>query len=241
MTSKPVEPAQAPALSAEDVHIRLGKREIVRGATLELRGGRVLGVLGPSGAGKTTLFRGLTGEVAIRSGTVRLGQVDVTRMPLWSRARHGLGYVPQTPSVLLDLTVEKNIVTFARMVGSAGVSVAEQAKRVGLGERLRVRAGELSGGERRRLEVLRALMGKPAVLICDEPFAGVDPASSHDVGDLLREHADSGGAVVLADHRVGEALRICDWAHLLVEGHVEVSVEPAEFAQHPAVQQRYLG
>ena len=232
--------ASEPPLGAEELRADLGGTEVLRGVSLELRAGEIIGVLGPSGAGKTTLFRALVGELPLKSGRVVLGGVDVSNRPLWSRARLGLGYVPQTPSVLLDLTVEKNIDTYRRLVGLSE-PVHELAERVDLAGRLDVRAGELSGGERRRLEILRGIIANPKVLVCDEPFAGVDPTASHAIGRTLRELADAGAALVMADHRVGEALQICDFAHLLVDGRIEISVEPDQFTSHPAVQRRYLG
>lgn len=228
------------SLRVEGLRVRLGGAEVVRGVDFELEAGEVRGILGPSGAGKTTLFRALVGELPPAAGRVFFGDREVTSEPLWKRARSGLGYVPQTPSVLLDLTVARNIETFAD-VSSQRVDVQEQAERIGLERRLDIHARSLSGGERRKLEVLRALIARPRVLVCDEPFAGVDPAASKAIGGLLRQHADDDGAVVLADHRVGEALAVCDQASLLVEGEIELTVAPEDFAAHPSVQQRYLG
>src|SRR5690348_2409638 len=166
-------------LAARDVMVALAGTEVVRGVTLSLEEGEVVGVLGPSGAGKTTLFRAMVGEVALVSGRIELDGNDVSREPLWQRVRRGLGYVPQTPSVLWDLTVEQNLETFERLARvTPRIGAREWAGRVELGERLGVRAGELSGGERRRLELARALLGQPKVLVCDEPFAGIDPAGA---------------------------------------------------------------
>lgn len=229
------------ALRAEALSVTLGKTQILREVSLEVEPGQVVGVLGPSGAGKSTLFRVLAGELVPTSGRVWLADREVTREPLWRRARWGLGYVPQTPSVLFDLDVRSNLRVFERVVGAPGGSSLERARGIGLEERLGVRAGELSGGERRRLEVLRALVGEPKVLICDEPLAGVDPAQASRVGRMLRDYADRGGAVVVADHRVHEAIAFCDRALLLLDGKLELSCDPSEFLGHPAVQRRYLG
>jgi lipopolysaccharide export system ATP-binding protein len=229
-------------LAARDVVVALGGTEVVRGVTLSLEEGEVVGVLGPSGAGKTTLFRAMVGELGLVSGRIDLDGCDVSREPLWRRVRRGLGYVPQTPSVLWDLTVEQNLDTFERLARvTTRVGGREWARRVELGERLGVRAGELSGGERRRLELARALLGQPRVLICDEPFAGIDPAGAERMGDLLRKLATGGTSVVLADHHVAEALRVCDRAVLLVDGKIEASGAPEAFREHPLVQRRYLG
>jgi lipopolysaccharide export system ATP-binding protein len=220
----------------------LAGTEVVRGITLSLAEGEVVGVLGPSGAGKTTLFRAMVGEIGLVSGRIEIDGEDVSRLPLWQRVRRGVGYVPQSPSVLWDLSVEQNLETFERLARvHERVGAREWARRVELGERLGVLAGALSGGERRRLELARALLGQPKVLVCDEPFAGIDPAGAERMGDLLRDLATSGTAVVLADHHVAEALRVCHRAVLLVDGRIEASGAPEAFREHPLVQRRYLG
>jgi lipopolysaccharide export system ATP-binding protein len=160
---------------------------------------------------------------------------------LWKRARLGLGYVPQTPSVLFDLDVRGNLRTFERALGLKPRPPEEWAALVDLGARLEVRAVALSGGERRRLELLRALMAEPRVLVLDEPLTGMDPARVAGLAKLLRAAAARGAAVVLADHRIREALEFCDQAALLVDGRVEVVARAAEFADHSAVVRRYLG
>jgi lipopolysaccharide export system ATP-binding protein len=202
--------------------------------------GEVLGILGPSGAGKSTLFRALTGEAIPQSGKVVFAGEDVTRWPLWKRARKGLGYIPQGASVLWDLTVRANLATFQRVaLGKEDVEPA--ATRVALEHRLDVRAGDLSAGERRRLEFARAITTRPRILVCDEPFAGVDPAGATRLGTLLQDLAKEGVTVLLADHHVAEALRICTRAVLLLDGAVAIAATPSEFEAHPLVQGRYLG
>jgi lipopolysaccharide export system ATP-binding protein len=233
--------ASAPVLAAFDLVVRLGGAEILRGVSIELRPGEILGVLGPSGAGKSTLFRALAGELRADSGRIELFRNDVTDQPLWRRARGGLGYVPQTPSVIFDLTIADNIRTFERAARVERKPPEERAALVDLSARLDVRAGELSGGERRRLELLRALIAKPEALILDEPLSGVDPAGAHRMGRLLRDSAESGMAILIADHRVHEALEFCDRAALLVDGRIDLEAEPAAFLDHPAVRRRYLG
>jgi lipopolysaccharide export system ATP-binding protein len=230
-----------PALVARGLRVARGGKDVLRGVDLEARAGEVLGVLGPSGAGKSTLFRALVGEDPPDHGSVSIAGQDVTRWPLWRRARAGVGYVPQGPSVLWDLTVRQNLDAFRLItrVGPEDASVA--ATRVGLEKRLDVRAGELSSGERRRLELARAVTRLPRVLVCDEPFAGVDPVGAERLGDLLQGLAREGAAVILADHHVAEALRVCSHATLLLDGRVAVSAPAADFPSHPLVRGRYLG
>lgn len=226
------EPAR---LTVTDVRVSKGGRAIVRGVSLEVGSGEIVGLLGPSGAGKSTLFQHLAGA-ARGTGSVRLGAQELDGLPLWRRARAGLGVMPQEPSVLFDLTVRDNLAAF-------GVQEPEaRAGEVGLDGRLAVRARDLSAGERRRLEFLRATAHAPSVLLCDEPFAGVDPKGAQALAALLRARADAGTAILLADHHVDEALAICDRALLLLDGEIAVTAaNPDAFRTHPLVRGRYLG
>ncbi len=241
-------------IAAHGVRVTRGEKTILRGVTVEARAGEVLGVLGPSGAGKSTLFRTMVGELAFDEGRILLGDRDVSRWPLWARAREGIGYVPQTPSVLWDLSVGENLRVYHRVVYGGGFpgarsrrlpdedrAIAKLAQKVDLEARMGVRAAELSGGERRRLELARALTRPPRALVCDEPFSGVDPEHAARIADLLRDLADSGVSVLLADHHVAEALRICTRAILLLDGEVAADADPAAFREHPLVVGRYLG
>jgi lipopolysaccharide export system ATP-binding protein len=231
-----------PLLRAEGVEVRRHGHAILRGVSLDAQAGRVLALLGPSGAGKTSLFRVLVGEERPARGRVFFERRDVTREPLWRRARLGVGYLPQGPSVLFDLTVEENLATYAAIVGRPRREVAELASRFELAAHYDKRAGDLSGGERRRLELARALCARPRVLVCDEPFSGVDPAGAQRLAKLLRALAtDDGVAVVLADHHVVESLAIADEVALMLDGVVEMRGTPEEFQHHPAAQGRYLG
>jgi lipopolysaccharide export system ATP-binding protein len=230
-----------PVLVARGLRVTAGGKAILRGVDVDANAGDVLGVLGPSGAGKSTLFRALVGEAPPDEGSIVLDGADVTHLPLWARARRGVGYVPQGPSVLWDLTVAANLHAFRRIVGLAPEAPEVAAGRVGLEGRLGVRAGDLSGGERRRLELARALTRAPRVLVCDEPFAGVDPAGAERLGVLLRDLAVNGATVLLADHHVAEALRVCTRAVLLLDGVIAASAPASEFSDHPLVRGRYLG
>ena len=230
-----------PLLVAEGLCVQLGGAPVLRGVSLAVAAGEVLGIFGPSGAGKSTLFRALAGEERLTAGRVILAGADVTARPLWERARRGLGYIPQTPSVLLDLTVAENLAVFQALApGRAGrPQPADLLEMLGLAGRRDVRAAALSGGERRRLELARALSAAPGVLLCDEPFAAIDPQGSARAGAALRALADGGAAIVLADHHVAEALRLCDRAALLLGGEIAVVAAPAEFCRDARVQQHY--
>lgn len=230
------------ALSASDVTVKLGGLAVLRGVSLSARRGEILGIFGPSGAGKSTLFRALAGEELLAGGRVTVGGEDVTGLPLWKRARRGLGYLPQTPSVLLDLTVAENLAVFERLgrgTRSEARRALDLAREVGLGERLRVRAGSLSGGERRRLELVRALSASPSVLLCDEPFAAVDPAGTGRVLGALERLKAEGAAVLLADHHMAEALSVCDRAILVLEGSIAAEAPAGEFGSLELVQKHY--
>ncbi|MCA9631768.1 MAG: ATP-binding cassette domain-containing protein [Myxococcales bacterium] len=233
-------PGRDVRLECRDLHLSLGRRPILADVSFRVEAGEVLGVLGPSGAGKSSLFKLLAGELPQHAGSVRLADRDVTPLPLWRRARLGLGYLPQTPSVLFELSVEQNLRTFAQVTGRS-LDVQEWARRVGLTEQLRTPAQRLSGGERRRLELARALIAEPQVLLCDEPFSGVDPKSAELLARCLKQLADGGAAVVISDHRVREALELCQRALLLIDGRAELEVAASEFARHPLVRERYLG
>jgi lipopolysaccharide export system ATP-binding protein len=236
--------AARPALEAEGLSVKLGGLAVLRGVSLSARRGEILGIFGPSGAGKSTLFRALAGEEPLARGRVLLGGEDVTGLPLWKRARRGLGYLPQTSSVLVDLTVAENLAVFERLghrgPGRSGERrAADLAREVGLGERMGVRAGSLSGGERRRLELVRALSASPSVLLCDEPFAAVDPAGTGRVIEALLGLKATGAAVLLADHHAAEALRVCDRAVLILEGEIAVEAPAAEFVDNGLVRKHY--
>jgi lipopolysaccharide export system ATP-binding protein len=240
------------AIESRAIRVARGDKTILRGVSLRASAGEVVGVLGPSGAGKSTLFRALVGEIPVEDGTVHVFAQDMTRAALWERARAGVAYVPQTPSVLWDLSVRDNLRVYHRVVHGGGFprkpaagedeALDRLSARVALEDRMDVRAGELSGGERRRLELARALTRPPKVLVCDEPFAGVDPQQASRLGDMLRRLADDDGVcVLLSDHHVAEALRVCTRAVLLLDGQVAMEGNPDEFQEHPLVVGRYLG
>lgn len=234
------------ALSAENLGVHLGGHAVLRSIDLAVAEGEIVGIFGPSGAGKSTLFRALAGEERLASGRVRIGGEDVTAFPLWERARRGLGYLPQTPSVLWDLTVAQNIEVFQQLSArskekgpSRAPNPEDLIRDLGLADRRQIAASVLSGGERRRLELARSLCAAPRVLLCDEPFAAVDPSGAARVSDMLSKIAAEGAAVIIADHRMAEALRLCHRAALLVDGQVELVIPAAEFTQNALVRARY--
>jgi lipopolysaccharide export system ATP-binding protein len=233
----------ASALACDGLSVALGGRAILRAIALEVAAGEVLGVFGPSGAGKSTLFRALAGEERAAVGRVTLTGVDASRWPLWRRAREGLGWLPQGPSVLWDLTVAQNLAVFVEAGRRRTLGRGEPGRTVdelGLADRLGTPASALSGGERRRLELVRALCGGPRVLLCDEPFAAIDPLGAGRVATRLRRAArEEGCAVLIADHHVAEALDLCDRAALLLGGEVALTLPPDAFRRHDLVRSHY--
>lgn len=226
-------------LAARGVSVRRANHVALRAFALELSAGEIVAVLGPSGAGKSTLLDALSGMIP-HAGTVVLDGRDVSAEPAWKRARGGLGYVPQGPSVLGDLSVGENLGTFAKLAARGG-SPSAVATEVGLDGKLDVLARDLSGGERRRLELARALVAAPRVLLCDEPFAGLAPRDLFAIASVLRARAAAGLAVVVSDHHVEEALALARRALLLVDGAIVAETPASAFLAHPDVIARYAG
>ncbi len=230
-----------PRLRARGISLRYGLVEVLRSLEFSADAGRIVGILGPSGAGKSSLFKILAGEIDVASGKVYLDGMDVTQAPLWKRARLGMSYLPQEPSILFDCTVYENLTTFASLTrGARGTEERDWLAEFGLTERAGVRVAKLSGGERRRLELIRALMLRAVVYVLDEPFTGIDPSRVERIAALLRQEASRGALVMLADHRVREVLGLCDEAWLLIDGEIRLQGAPETFAEHPAVRSRYM-
>jgi lipopolysaccharide export system ATP-binding protein len=230
-------------LRAPDLRRRFGQRTVVAGVDLRVEAGMVHGLLGPNGAGKTTLFRMLAGLLRPHGGHVTLNGEDVTRWPLWRRARAGLGYLPQGPSIFRHVSVRQNILTGLRHLNRAErLATAEKLlAQFGLQERADARGDRLSGGERRRVEIVRALAANPRVLLVDEPFAGLDPIAADQVRVHLQRLAESGLAVLITDHRVSQAFKACHRVDIIDSGEVLFSGTPADAAQDALVCARYLG
>ncbi|HAF58168.1 MAG TPA: LPS export ABC transporter ATP-binding protein [Opitutae bacterium] len=232
-------------MSADELRKNYGRREVVQGVSLEARGGEVVGLLGPNGAGKTTTFSMVSGFVSPSSGTVRLNEDLLTDLPAYQRARKGLVYLPQESSVFRKLTVEQNIRAIAETLGLSSKRedeiVEERLEELRLTSLARQKAYTLSGGERRRLEITRALVLNPKFLMLDEPFSGVDPISVSEVMTIIRQLKDSGIGIFLTDHNVRETLKIVDRAYLLYEGKVLTHGTADFLLSDPETREKYLG
>lgn len=232
-------------LRANSLTKSYGRRTVVRDVDLEIQQGEVVGLLGPNGAGKTTTFYMVVGLTRPDSGEVFLGDEDITALPMYRRARAGIGYLPQEASVFRKLTAEQNVVA---ILETLGLSAAEQRRRarellqeLGILAMSRQPAYTLSGGERRRLEICRALATAPSFILLDEPFAGIDPLAVQDIQDIIVHLKDRGIGVLVTDHNVRETLKIVGRAYILREGEVFRSGTPDELASDEEVRRVYLG
>lgn len=231
-------------LRAQALGHRYGRRVVLQGLDLRVAPGEIVGLLGPNGAGKTTTFGLLTGLLRARTGAVHLGEHDITRWPLWRRARAGLGYLPQAPSIFRRLTVAENLdVALRRRPLSRADRAARRdglLERHGLAHLAQARGDRLSGGERRRVEILRALAAEPSILLVDEPFAGLDPHAVVAVIGQLRRLAEGGVGVLLTDHRARQSLEACDRAYILADGKRLAAGTPESLSTNVDVRRRYL-
>jgi lipopolysaccharide export system ATP-binding protein len=233
-------------LVAEGLRKRYRSREVVRDFGLTLNAGEVVGLLGPNGAGKTTCFYMIVGLVPADAGRIVLDGTDITDRPMYARAQLGVGYLPQEPSVFRKLSVADNI----RLVLELRPDLDDDRREAELSallDELQInhvadQAGaSLSGGERRRVEIARALAGKPRMILLDEPFAGVDPISVHEIQRIVRHLKQRGIGVLITDHNVRETLGICDRAYILADGGVLAQGTPAELLANTDVRRVYLG
>lgn len=233
-------------LSVEGLRKRYRSREVVRDFGLILRPGEVVGLLGPNGAGKTTCFYMIVGLVPADAGRIVLDGKNITDQPMYARAKLGLGYLPQEPSVFRKLSVADNI----RLVLELRPDLDEDGREhelnalldeLQIGHVTEQHGASLSGGERRRVEIARALAGKPRMILLDEPFAGVDPISVNEIQRIVRHLKQRGIGVLITDHNVRETLGICDRAYILAEGSVLAQGAPADLLENPDVRRVYLG
>jgi lipopolysaccharide export system ATP-binding protein len=220
-------------------------RTVVRDVSLDVASGEVVGLLGPNGAGKTTTFGMVVGLTGPDSGRVLLDDHDVTADPMYVRARKGIGYLPQEPSIFRGLTVEQNILAILETlkIGAAArqTRLAELLSELGLTPLARARAYTLSGGERRRVEITRALVNRPKFILLDEPFAGIDPIAVADIQKIVVHLKDRGIGVLVTDHNVRETLKITDRAYIVHDGVIFHSGTPARLAADEDVKRIYLG
>lgn len=233
-------------LDVEGISKRYRRREVVRGVSMHIAGGEVVGLLGPNGAGKTTCFYMIVGLVPCGGGAIRLDGRDVTTMPMHARARLGIGYLPQEASVFRKLSVADNL--RAVLQTRHDLDRAAQEHRVDELleefhiEHLREAAGmSLSGGERRRVEIARTLAMQPRFVLLDEPFAGVDPMSVLDIQRIIKYLREKGIGILITDHNVRETLGICERAYIMSEGAVLAEGRPEELLANDRVREVYLG
>ncbi len=232
-------------LVAENVQKSYRKRMVVRGVSLAVGRGESVGLLGPNGAGKTTVFYMITGLVPADAGRITIDGRDVTPLPMYRRARLGIGYLPQEASIFRGLTVEQNIMAVLELVEPDRARRQEQLDSL-LEEfhiaRLRKSPSmALSGGERRRCEIARALASRPSFILLDEPFAGIDPIAVGDIQQLVRHLTDRGIGVLITDHNVRETLSLIDRAYIIYDGQVLTQGKPAEIIANEDVRRVYLG
>ncbi len=238
-------PTNPSVLSAKGLVKVYRGRRVVNDVALRVAQGEIVGLLGPNGAGKTTTFYMLVGLIAPQAGEIRLEGQDITNMPMYRRARHGIGYLSQEPSVFRKLTVEQNILA---ILETLPLSSAERRERLeslldelGIKHLRDSRAYQLSGGERRRLEITRALVTQPKFMMLDEPFAGVDPIAVHDIQTIVANLRYRGIGVLISDHNVEQTLDIVDRAYIMFEGQVKVSGTVRELVFDDTVAVDYLG
>ena len=240
-----IDPATKTGLVVEKIGKAYQKRPVVKGVSVSLQRGEITGLLGPNGAGKTTCFYMITGLVEADYGRILLDGEDITRLPMYQRARLGIGYLPQEKSIFHGMNVEQNIMAVAEIVEKdrrKRVDIVDQ-----LLEELRIShlrtapSPSLSGGERRRVEIARALATRPSFMLLDEPFAGNDPLAIADIRDLIRFLKNRGIGILITDHNVRETLEITDRATIIHEGEVLFEGAPDEIRADPDVRRVYLG
>jgi lipopolysaccharide export system ATP-binding protein len=232
-------------LAVHSVEKSFGSRQVVRGVSIYVRRGEAVGLLGPNGAGKTTVFYMITGLIKADRGAIELDGHDVTKLPMYQRARLGIGYLPQEASIFRGLTVEQNIRAVLEVVEPSRKKREQQLDAL-LDEfnitRLRKSPSiALSGGERRRVEIARALATRPNYMLLDEPFAGIDPIAVGDIQDLVRHLTNRGIGVLITDHNVRETLGLTDRAYIVYAGEILTEGSPDEIVNDPDVRRLYLG
>lgn len=221
-------------------------RVVVNKINLQVEQGEIVGLLGPNGAGKTTTFYMIVGLVRPKSGTVFLDNKDITSLPMFKRARLGLGYLPQEPSIFKKLTVEENIRLLLEIIqpiepDQFDSKINELIQDLGLSHVRKSKGFQLSGGEKRRVEIARALSLNPSFVLLDEPFAGVDPIAVSEIQDIIQTLKDKGIGIVISDHNVRETLAITDRSYIIHQGSILLSGVPQEIANSDIAKKYYLG
>lgn len=238
-------PAPTGGLTVANLAKKVGARRILNDVSLSVRPGEVVALLGPNGAGKTSCFQGIIGLTPVSDGKVELDGHDLTHLPMYRRARAGLGYLPQEASIFRGLTVEQNIRAVLELVCRTPAELHERLDELleefGLTRLRHSPAPALSGGERRRVEIARALATNPTVMMLDEPFAGVDPIAVKEVKELVAHLKDRGMGVLITDHNVRETLALVDRAYIMFEGRILASGNTADITKNPDVRRVYLG
>ncbi|SDH29291.1 lipopolysaccharide export system ATP-binding protein [Roseospirillum parvum] len=242
---KPRLVADNQGLEASGLGKRYKRRPVLRDVSVKVRRGEAVGLLGPNGAGKTTCFYCITGLISPNSGKILLDGQDVTTLPMYRRARLGIGYLPQEASIFRGLSVEDNIRAVLELVEPSAALREEMLDLLltefAIGHLRRASALSLSGGERRRVEIARALASQPHYILLDEPLAGIDPIAVGDIRDLVAQLKDRGLGVLITDHNVRETLDIVDRAYILHEGSVMMEGAPHDIVAHEGVRRVYLG
>ncbi len=235
-----------PILEAVELQKTYGRRRVVDGVNLEVGHAEIVGLLGPNGAGKSTSFRMICGMVEPDRGRVYLDGRDVTNWPMFRRARDGhMGYLPQEPSVFRKLTVEQNISSLLELLGVDRSTRRQRTDQLleefNITHIRKSKAGGLSGGERRRLEIARCLVSDPKIIMLDEPFAGIDPVTVQSIQGVISQLRDTGISVLITDHAAREILDTVDRCYVIYQGQVLIVGSPEEVKQHPKVREEYLG
>ncbi len=237
--------AENTGLSARNIGKSFKKRPVLRGVDVTVHRGEAVGLLGPNGAGKTTCFYIISGLLGADYGSITLDGVDVTHLPMYRRARLGVGYLPQEASIFRGLSVEQNIRSVLELIEPIREkrenTLEELLAEFSITHLRRTPAIALSGGERRRVEIARALAGKPGYIMLDEPFAGIDPIAVGDIRDLISHLKERGIGVLITEHNVRETLEIIDRAYILNDGHVIMEGSPSEIIEDEGVRRVYLG
>jgi len=241
---RPVTTAQS-RLVAEGLHKYYGRRRVVNDVSIEVNGGEVVGLLGPNGAGKTTTFYMIVGMVRANEGVIRLDTTDITHMPMYKRARLGIGYLPQEPSIFRGLSVEDNLMAVIETMNyprsERKASLDRLLGQLDIGHIRKSMGYQLSGGERRRVEITRALVTQPKFMLLDEPFAGIDPLAVQDLQMIVGKLKEQGLGILITDHNVRDTLSITDRAYIMYEGAIKRAGTASELASDAEVREIYLG